>query len=70
MPGAPDFRRLRVTRPATPCIKLCVIDPASGLCRGCLRSLDEIAAWGGMTDDMRRVVMARLPERTARVGGG
>ena len=29
----------------SPCIKVCVIDPASGLCTGCWRSLDEIAAW-------------------------
>ncbi|WP_103173389.1 DUF1289 domain-containing protein [Paracoccus sp. SY] len=28
----------------SPCIKVCVIDPATRLCTGCWRSLDEIAA--------------------------
>ena len=27
----------------TPCRKICVMDPASGLCTGCGRTLDEIA---------------------------
>ena len=29
----------------SPCIKLCTIDPATGLCAGCGRSLREIGAW-------------------------
>ncbi|ETX29567.1 DUF1289 domain-containing protein, partial [Roseivivax isoporae] len=28
---------------ASPCIKVCVIDPRARLCTGCLRTLDEIA---------------------------
>jgi predicted Fe-S protein YdhL (DUF1289 family) len=47
----------------SPCIRVCVIDPASQLCRGCKRSLREIAAWGSMTPDMRRAIMANLPSR-------
>ena len=27
----------------SPCTRVCVIDPVSGFCRGCLRTLDEIA---------------------------
>lgn len=48
---------------ASPCINICQIDPDSGLCIGCLRSLDEIARWGGMTDGERQAIMDRLPER-------
>jgi len=44
-------------------VKLCVIDPVSGLCRGCRRTLDEIAAWGSMSERERRAVMAALPAR-------
>ena len=29
----------------SPCIGICSIDPKSNLCRGCLRSSDEIAIW-------------------------
>ena len=35
-------------RPQSPCIKVCVPGPA-GRCVGCLRTLDEIAAWGAET---------------------
>ena len=47
----------------SPCVKLCRIDPGRGLCLGCLRSLDEIAAWSRMTPEARRAVMALLPAR-------
>ena len=29
----------------SPCIGVCLIDPKSNLCLGCLRSSDEIAIW-------------------------
>lgn len=29
----------------SPCVNVCQMDPASGLCLGCLRNLDEIAGW-------------------------
>jgi predicted Fe-S protein YdhL (DUF1289 family) len=47
----------------TPCIKVCVIAPASGLCYGCGRSLDEIARWGSMSADERRRIMEGLKSR-------
>lgn len=47
----------------TPCIKICRIEPASGLCIGCWRTIDEIMSWIRMTDDQRRKVMADLPSR-------
>jgi len=51
----------------TPCIKLCVIDRASGLCAGCGRTLAEIAGWLSFTDAERRATMAALPARLAQV---
>jgi len=39
------------------------MDAASGWCEGCLRTLDEIAAWSTMADDERRAVLERLAER-------
>ncbi|VDS07213.1 hypothetical protein PARHAE_00386 [Paracoccus haematequi] len=47
----------------SPCIKVCVIDPASGLCTGCWRSLDEIAAWATLSPEARQRIMADLPAR-------
>lgn len=48
---------------ASPCVSVCRMDAASGWCEGCLRTIDEIAAWGGLDDEARRAVMALLPER-------
>jgi predicted Fe-S protein YdhL (DUF1289 family) len=47
----------------SPCIKVCVINPQTRLCTGCLRSIDEIAGWTRMTPAERRQVMAALPSR-------
>jgi predicted Fe-S protein YdhL (DUF1289 family) len=47
----------------TPCIKICVIDPASGFCIGCGRTGGEIGSWMGMQPGQRREIIATLPER-------
>jgi uncharacterized protein len=47
----------------SPCIDVCVIDPASGLCKGCLRTLDEIASWGEMTEAERERILGALKQR-------
>jgi predicted Fe-S protein YdhL (DUF1289 family) len=47
----------------TPCNKVCVIDEASGLCKGCLRTLEEIGGWGQMSDAEREEVLSRLEKR-------
>ncbi|PIE15770.1 MAG: DUF1289 domain-containing protein [Rhodobacterales bacterium] len=48
---------------ASPCVKLCVVQEESGLCTGCLRSLDEIREWSKMSDAQRRAIMDALPAR-------
>jgi predicted Fe-S protein YdhL (DUF1289 family) len=52
------------TQPAivSPCTGICAIED-DDLCRGCVRTLDEIATWGMMTPDQRTAVMADLPTR-------
>lgn len=51
----------------SPCLQLCAIDPHSGLCRGCGRTIHEIAAWSTMPEPERRAVMACLPARIGAV---
>jgi hypothetical protein len=51
----------------SPCVRLCVVEPESRLCMGCLRSIDEIAAWTRMSDVERRRIMAELPGRADRI---
>lgn len=49
--------------PASPCIKVCTLDSARQMCTGCFRRLAEIGAWGRMTADKKRRVLAELPVR-------
>jgi predicted Fe-S protein YdhL (DUF1289 family) len=55
---------------STPCIKICVIDPASQLCEGCGRTLVEIAQWSQLTEAERHAIMAALPERLRKASDG
>ena len=50
-------------RVESPCIGVCVIDEASGLCEGCLRTLEEIALWGSSSPAQRREILARVNAR-------
>lgn len=47
----------------SPCVRICQMHPATGLCIGCLRTIAEISAWSRMTPEARRDVMATLPAR-------
>lgn len=51
----------------SPCVKLCSIHPTERLCIGCLRTIEEITAWGRMTPDLRRTIIAELPTRAPRI---
>ena len=51
----------------SPCTKICVVDPVTGLCIGCGRTLTEIAGWTGMSTDEKRGINAALPGRLALV---
>lgn len=48
---------------STPCIKVCVIDPRTGLCEGCGRTLAEIAQWSRLGEAEQLAIMAELPQR-------
>ena len=52
----------RPPRPiATPCVKVCAVDGATGYCLGCRRTLPEIAGWARLSDEERAAIMAALP---------
>jgi predicted Fe-S protein YdhL (DUF1289 family) len=54
----------------SPCEKICTVDPGSGLCSGCGRSLDEIEHWVKYSDAERTRIMQELPERLEAMGLG
>lgn len=47
----------------SPCVGICELEPATGLCAGCLRTLEEIAAWPGASNQERLAIVQRLRER-------
>jgi hypothetical protein len=51
----------------SPCIKVCTIHPVERLCIGCLRTIEEIAAWSRMEPATRAAIMAELPARAPRL---
>jgi predicted Fe-S protein YdhL (DUF1289 family) len=54
----------------SPCISLCEMDGRTGLCRGCLRTIDEIIAWGSASDDDKRAVWVEIRRREADLDFG
>jgi uncharacterized protein len=55
-----------MTRASSPCIKVCLIDPETGLCEGCGRTREEIARWFRLPEEERLRIMAELAERMRR----
>ena len=49
----------------SPCISVCRMHAATGLCEGCFRTLDEIAAWSRMEEHEKRAVWHQLDKRKA-----
>jgi uncharacterized protein len=54
----------------SPCTDVCRIDERSGWCAGCLRTIDEIAAWSALDDAAKRKVWAELAARRAQLPAG
>lgn len=52
-----------VRRIDSPCVNICEMDAATGLCVGCARTIDEIAGWSSGSAPWRDEVMAALPGR-------
>ncbi len=52
-------------RVASPCVNVCRIDEDTGLCAGCLRTLDEIALWSMLDDEDRQGVLDAVAARRA-----
>jgi uncharacterized protein len=54
---------VQATTLLSPCVGVCTLDGATGWCEGCLRTIDEIAAWGALDERTRREIWKRLPAR-------
>ena len=47
----------------SPCISVCQMNPATDLCSGCYRTVEEIASWSRLDDPQRLAVWERIEER-------
>ena len=47
----------------SPCISICRMHEPTGWCEGCLRTLDEITAWGALDDAARRALLQQISPR-------
>jgi predicted Fe-S protein YdhL (DUF1289 family) len=52
-----------VSTPISPCIGVCIIEPTSGFCLGCARTIPEIAGWLDFSAEEKNRILAELAER-------
>jgi uncharacterized protein len=64
-PPAPAYE----ASPVSPCLGICLMDPTTRTCRGCLRTVDEIAGWYNATPAEKRAILVRLEARRAALPG-
>jgi predicted Fe-S protein YdhL (DUF1289 family) len=55
--------------PMSPCLGICLMDPRTRTCRGCLRTIEEIAGWYDATPAEKRATLDRLAERRRAAAG-
>jgi uncharacterized protein len=55
---------------ASPCVAVCVLEARTGWCRGCWRTLGEIAGWPAMSEAEKERVLALVAGRRAGAHGG
>ena len=68
--AAPRARLTRMSnfddaRASSPCVNLCTVDPLTGYCIGCGRTVAEVVGWRDMGAAGRRTVLAQLGGRLA-----
>ena len=52
----------------SPCVGVCRLDSGTGLCTGCMRTLDEIALWPAAGEAERLAIVQRLRARRRAAG--
>jgi len=61
----PNNSTLAPLRPMSPCINICSLDE-HGYCRGCYRTIEEIAAWSRLTAVQQWAVVGALGRRAVK----
>ncbi len=53
--------------PASPCTGTCTLVPASALCRGCARTIEEIMAWPAASTAQKHAILGAVGQRLQSV---
>ncbi|MEM6888117.1 MAG: DUF1289 domain-containing protein [Pseudomonadota bacterium] len=53
---------------ASPCTGVCKLDTATGWCLGCGRSGEEMDNWGSRSENARRALWDKIPDRLSQLG--
>ena len=51
----------------SPCISICRMSAANGLCEGCFRTGDEIAAWSQASEEGKRAIWRTIEQRMTAI---
>lgn len=52
---------------SSPCLGICLMDPTTRMCRGCLRTISEIAGWHDASAAEKSAILKRLAVRRAAI---
>lgn len=53
-------------RVPSPCNNVCEMNPQTGLCKACFRTINEIAQWGVATESARRATWKEINRRKSQ----
>ncbi|HLO77143.1 MAG TPA: DUF1289 domain-containing protein [Magnetospirillum sp.] len=53
----------------SPCVSQCGLDPETGICQGCGRTVDEIRAWKLADDGEKLAILDAMARRRAQAAG-
>lgn len=51
----------------SPCIKICEMDKQTQLCKGCLRTINEIAVWGMIDACQKEMIFKEIEKRKLNI---
>ena len=69
MPDVPGGSAAFGTGPVSPCLGICLMDPRTRMCRGCLRTIEEIAGWYAASPAEKRAIIEGLAARRSAAEG-
>lgn len=47
----------------SPCIGVCAMDPNTGFCQGCFRTVEEIQDWWDLSEESKMDIVSKLDAR-------